>query len=131
MEVTKWLKPSCTRVTKYGDRASVRAVTRVNAEQASKRTMRRPTRRSYRGRLGMFVPAKTSAETVSRLHTDTSRALKSKEVIERLQVLGAEGAALSQQKFAVLTKAEARSVAEMIKRVGIRVEGATPTTIPH
>jgi transposase len=31
------------RVTKYGDSASVQAVTRVNAEQASKRTMRRPT----------------------------------------------------------------------------------------
>jgi hypothetical protein len=44
MEETKWLKPSDKRVTKYGDSASVQAVTRVNAEQASKRTMRRPTR---------------------------------------------------------------------------------------
>jgi hypothetical protein len=35
----------------YGDSASVQAVTRVNAEQASKRTMRRPTRLPYRGRL--------------------------------------------------------------------------------
>src|ERR1700730_2797164 len=33
-----------SRVTKYGDRASVQAATRVNAEQASKRTMCRPTR---------------------------------------------------------------------------------------
>ena len=39
------------RVTKYGDVASVQAVTRVNAEQASKRTMRGPTRPSNRGRL--------------------------------------------------------------------------------
>ena len=39
------------RVTIYGDSASVQAVTRVNAEQASKRTMRRPTRLPYRGRL--------------------------------------------------------------------------------
>ena len=51
MEVTKWLKPSGKRVTKYGDSASVQAVTRVNAEQASKRSMRRPTRLPYRGRL--------------------------------------------------------------------------------
>jgi hypothetical protein len=51
MEVTKWLKPSDKRVTKYGDSASVQAVTRVNADQASKRTMRRPTRRPFRGRL--------------------------------------------------------------------------------
>ena len=39
MEVTKRLKPSVKRVTKYGDSASVQAVTRVNAEQASKTTM--------------------------------------------------------------------------------------------
>ena len=51
MEVTKWLKPSEQRVTIYGDSASVQAVTRVNAEQASKRTMRRSTRQPYRGRL--------------------------------------------------------------------------------
>jgi hypothetical protein len=51
MEVTKWLKPSGKRVTKYGGSASVQAVTRVNAEQASKRTMRGPTRLPYRGRL--------------------------------------------------------------------------------
>ena len=51
MEETKWLKPSDKRVTKYGDSASVQAATRVNAEQASKRTMRRPTRLPYRGRL--------------------------------------------------------------------------------
>src|SRR5437660_12120057 len=50
MEVTKWLKPSMQRVTK-GDLTSVQAVTRVNAEQASKRTMRRPTRQPFRGRL--------------------------------------------------------------------------------
>ncbi len=43
MEVTKWLKPSeCA--SRIGDGASVQAATRVNAEQASKRTMRRPTR---------------------------------------------------------------------------------------
>ena len=38
------------RVTIYGD-SEVQAVTRVNAEQASKRTMRGPTRLPYRGRL--------------------------------------------------------------------------------
>ena len=39
------------RVTIYGDVASVQAVTRVNAEQASKRTMRGPIRPSFRRRL--------------------------------------------------------------------------------
>ena len=37
VEVTKRLKPSVKRVTKYGDSASVQAVTRVNAKRASKR----------------------------------------------------------------------------------------------
>jgi hypothetical protein len=39
MEVTKWLKPSVS-VTIYVDSAGVQAVTRANAEQASKRPTR-------------------------------------------------------------------------------------------
>ena len=50
MEVTKWLKPLVS-VSRIGGSAGVQAVTRVNAEQASKRTMCRPTRRPFRGRL--------------------------------------------------------------------------------
>jgi hypothetical protein len=50
MEVTKWLKPSIS-VSRIGDSASVQAATRVNAEQAPKRSMCRPTRLPYRGRL--------------------------------------------------------------------------------
>jgi hypothetical protein len=50
MEEMKWLKPSVS-VSRIGDSASVQAVTRVNAEQASKRTTRRPTRQPFRGRL--------------------------------------------------------------------------------
>src|SRR5215831_15673948 len=50
MEVTKWLKPSIS-VSRIGDSASVQAATQVNAEQASKRSMCRPTRPPYRGRL--------------------------------------------------------------------------------
>ena len=51
MEVTKCLKPSDKRATTYGGSASVQAATRVNAEHASKRSMRGPTRQPYRGRL--------------------------------------------------------------------------------
>ena len=50
MEVTKWLKPLVS-VSRIGDSARVQAVTRVNAVQASKRSMRRPTRQPFRGRL--------------------------------------------------------------------------------
>jgi hypothetical protein len=59
-EVTKWLKPSeC--VSRIGDSASVQAVTRVNAEQSSKRTMRRPTRQPFRGRLIRLGEAERSS----------------------------------------------------------------------
>jgi hypothetical protein len=49
MEETKWLKPSGS-VSRIGDSARVQAVTRVNAEQASKRTMRRLIRLGYRAK---------------------------------------------------------------------------------
>ena len=52
MEVTKWLKPSDS-ASRIGDGASVQAVTRVNAEQASKKPMHRPTWLPYRT---AFVP---------------------------------------------------------------------------
>jgi hypothetical protein len=42
MEETTCLKPSISG-SRIGDRASVQAATRVNAEQASKATMRMPT----------------------------------------------------------------------------------------
>src|SRR5271169_6709070 len=50
MEATKCLKPS-DNGHDFGDRASVQAATRVNAEQAPKRSMCRPTRPPNRGRL--------------------------------------------------------------------------------
>ena len=55
MEVTKCLKPSGDAATKCGGGASVQAVTRVNTEQASKRTMHGPTWKPYRGRLTWLV----------------------------------------------------------------------------
>jgi hypothetical protein len=50
MEVTKWLEPPTQRIA-IGDFASIQAVTLVNTEQASKRSMRRSTRQPFRGRL--------------------------------------------------------------------------------
>ena len=49
MEATKCLKPSDSG-SRNGDRASVQAATRVNAEHASKRSMCRPTRRPLPGK---------------------------------------------------------------------------------
>src|SRR5258706_12182512 len=65
-EVTNWLKHSeC--VSRIGDSASVQAATKVNAGQISKRTMRRPTRQPFRGRLiRLGYRAKLSAQTLRR-----------------------------------------------------------------
>src|SRR6516225_2850335 len=49
MEETKCLKPSDSG-SRIGDRASVQAATRVNAEHASKKSMCRPTRRPLPGK---------------------------------------------------------------------------------
>ena len=68
MEVTKWLKPSIS-VSRFGDRASVQAATRVNAEQASKRSMCRPTRPPNRGRL--IWPGEMSEDYAQPLHRGT------------------------------------------------------------
>jgi hypothetical protein len=68
MEVTKWLKPS---ISGHGsdDRASVQAATRVNAEQAPKRSMCRPTRPPNRGRL--IRPGEMSEDYAQPLHRGT------------------------------------------------------------
>ena len=47
MEVTTWIEARRCQRTVLDGSASAQAVTRVNAEQASKRSMRRPTRRFY------------------------------------------------------------------------------------
>src|SRR6476661_6827220 len=65
MEATKCLKPSGSG-SRIGDRASVQAATRVNAEQASKRSMCRPTRPPNRGRL--LRPGEMSEDYAQPLH---------------------------------------------------------------
>jgi DnaJ-class molecular chaperone len=63
MEVTKWLKPSIS-VSQIGDSASVQAATRVNAEQSSKRTMRRSTRQPNGDDLHHQVPISETTATL-------------------------------------------------------------------
>ena len=65
MEVTNWLKPAISG-SRIGDRASVQAATRVNAEQSKKRTMCRPTRTWNRGRLARL--GDTSEDYAQPLH---------------------------------------------------------------
>ena len=70
VEVTKRLKPSVKRATKYGGSASVQAVTRVNAEQASKRTMRTQSLRRGSGDSMYIREARATRETPGRGRED-------------------------------------------------------------
>ncbi|WP_137896217.1 tripartite tricarboxylate transporter substrate binding protein [Ramlibacter sp. 2FC] len=72
--------------------------------------------------VGMFVPARTPAEVVRRLHAETTRALASAAVRERLEPLGAELAPMPQEQFGTLVRSEAASIAALIKQVGLKGE---------
>lgn len=72
--------------------------------------------------VGMFVPAKTPADVVNRIHAETTKVLNSEAVRERLEFLGAEPAPMPQQQFAALVKTEATSVAALIKQVGMKAD---------
>jgi hypothetical protein len=65
MEATKCLKPSDSG-SRNGDRASVQAATRANAEHASKRSMCRPTRRPLPGKAGPAGDRATAAAAAIR-----------------------------------------------------------------
>lgn len=72
--------------------------------------------------VGMFVPAKTPAPVVARLHDETVNVLRSDALRERLAGLGAEVAPMEQPQFAALVNAEAVQAAALIKRAGIRAD---------
>jgi tripartite-type tricarboxylate transporter receptor subunit TctC len=72
--------------------------------------------------VGMFVPAKTPAPVVARLHDETSRALQLDSVRDRLRKLGAEFAPLTQAQFASLVQTEAAAAAGLIKAANIRID---------
>src|SRR3979490_1214104 len=76
MEVTKWLKPSIS-VSRIGDSASVQAATRVNVEQASKRTMCRTAisgKAEMAGRVERRLrPAATPGDWRRHVHKESAR----------------------------------------------------------
>lgn len=72
--------------------------------------------------VGMFVPARTPADVVQRLHAETARALASPAVRERLEPLGAEAVPMAQEQFATLVRQEAADMATLIRQVGLKAE---------
>ena len=72
--------------------------------------------------IGSFVSSKTPADIVARLHNEIVRALASEPVKERFERLGAEPSPMGQAAFAQLVATETAASAELIKRVGMKVE---------
>jgi tripartite-type tricarboxylate transporter receptor subunit TctC len=72
--------------------------------------------------VGMFVPAKTPREIVNRLYQETSRALNSPEVREKLTRIGAEPMDYAPEAFNVYIRDEIAANAALVKAAGIRAQ---------
>lgn len=74
------------------------------------------------GWYGMFVPAATPAPVVATLHAATVKALRSKDVSERLSGEAAEIVAGTPPQFAEFLKAEIAKWADVIRKSKLRTE---------
>lgn len=72
--------------------------------------------------VGMFVPARTPAPVVARLHDETARILQLDAVRERLGKLGAELVPMAQPDFASLVRTEAGAAATLVRKANIRID---------
>ncbi len=71
---------------------------------------------------GLIAPARTPANVIARLSSETAAAMKSPEVAKRLTAEGATGVGSTPQEFAAHLKAEQALWAKVIKQAGIRGE---------
>jgi tripartite-type tricarboxylate transporter receptor subunit TctC len=71
---------------------------------------------------GMWVPAGTPKEVVTRLQQQVANALGSSDVKERLAELGAEGVGNSPAQFDTFVQAEIAKWGKVVRETGMRVE---------
>jgi tripartite-type tricarboxylate transporter receptor subunit TctC len=71
---------------------------------------------------GISAPAKTPQPVLDKLHTEIVRAIKSPELVEKLQGLGAEPVGNSPAEYAAFMKAEIAKWGKVIKAAGIKGE---------
>ena len=69
---------------------------------------------------GLFLPAKTPREIVTKLHGETLRALNSPKVRDRLIALGIDSMPMSPADFATYVQTEIASNAELAKAAGLQ-----------
>lgn len=73
-----------------------------------------------RGWFGMFAPAGTSRDLVTRLNAEAKRALQAPEVMRRIMADGAEVIANSPEEFATQVRAENAKWHDLVKRAGLK-----------
>lgn len=71
--------------------------------------------------IGMFVPARTPKEIVSRLHEEVVKALNTPEVKERFTALGADAWTLTPEQFDAYVREEVKSNAALVKAAGLEI----------
>ena len=71
---------------------------------------------------GLFLPAGTPNAIVTRLHTETVKALATADIKERLSGVGAEGVGSTPAQFATFMKAEIKKWAQVARDAGLRAE---------
>jgi tripartite-type tricarboxylate transporter receptor subunit TctC len=69
---------------------------------------------------GMFLPAKTPREIVSKLHEETAKALQAPKVMEKLSSLGVDPMIISPSDFDALVQKEIAVNAGLVKAAGIK-----------
>ena len=69
--------------------------------------------------VGMFAPAKTPGEIVSRLHAETQKALDAPSVKDRYAKLGVEPMRMTQEEFAKYFRADVEDTARLVKAAKI------------
>jgi len=71
---------------------------------------------------GLYAPAATPADVVSKLNADVNRVLRLPEVKEKFAALGADSAPMTPDQFAVHLRAEIAKFAKAIKDSGAKAE---------
>ena len=71
---------------------------------------------------GLFAPAGTPAQIVTRLNHESIKALRSPEIQERLGVFGLQAYGNSPEKFAEIIRSDLARIAEVVKAAGISQE---------
>ena len=74
------------------------------------------------GWYGLFVPSATPAQIVTTLHAGTVKAIRSKEVSERLSSEAAEIVGSTPREFADFLKAEINKWADVVKKANVRAD---------